>query len=171
MRKKQTGGINVGTSSILVTFVLLCLVTFAALSFLSANSDYRLSKQAAERTTRFYAADALAEEKLADIESRLKEVLASVSSEDDYYDSIPSAFEGDDFLQVNTEDTTTISYEIPVSDSQNLQVLLSVRYPAGDDAALFDILKWQTKSADIWEESDSGTVMLDDGDVSFMTFD
>lgn len=171
MRKKQTGGINVGTSSILVTFVLLCLVTFAALSFLSANSDYRLSKQAAERTTRFYAADALAEEKLADIESRLKEVLASVSSEDDYYDGIPSAFEGDESLQVNSEDITTISYEIPVSDSQNLQVLLSVKYPAGDDAALFDILKWQTMSADIWEESDSGTVMLDDGDISFMTFD
>ena len=52
--KKHSGGINIGTSSILVTFVLLALVTFAALSYMSARSDYVLSKEHADRTASVY---------------------------------------------------------------------------------------------------------------------
>ena len=42
MKKKFTGGVNVGTGSILVTFVLLCLVTFAALTYQERSVLQRL---------------------------------------------------------------------------------------------------------------------------------
>lgn len=171
MKKKLTGGINVGTSSILVTFVLLCLVTFAALSFLSANSDYKLSKQSAERTTQYYAANSMAEYYLADIEGRLIKSLEYTSSEGEYIDNIPSLFADNNSLIINSEEDTTISFDVPVNDTQNLHVMLSVNYPDDSDDALFHITNWQTQNIDIWESNDSDTVMLDDGDISFMTFE
>lgn len=58
-------GLNIGASSILVVFILLCLVTFATLSLVSANADYRLSKRVADHTGAYYDATASAREDLA----------------------------------------------------------------------------------------------------------
>lgn len=195
MKKKMTGGINVGTSSILVTFVLLCLVTFAALSFLSANSDYNLSRQSAERTTQYYAANSAAEYLLADIEGRLAKARTDAVSEDAFMDSIPKLFNDNDSIVVEkhaSDDSssdnspsdgstsvelsklaglTTLSYDVPVNDTQNLHVIISVNYPTSDDSALFHIMEWKTETADIWEEDDSNATLLDDGDIGFMTFE
>lgn len=171
MKKKLTGGINVGTSSILVTFVLLCLVTFAALSFLSANSDYRLSKQAAERTTEFYGANNYAEIIMADIEKQLSTAHDSAASEEEYISSIPTVFSSNDSVFVDTDsDSTTLSYDVPINDTQNLHVCLSVNSPSSDDSALFHISEWQTQTKDIWEDEGENATLLDDGDVEFMTF-
>ena len=41
-RKKQFG-MNIGSASILLVFVILCLVSFAVLSIVSANADSKLS--------------------------------------------------------------------------------------------------------------------------------
>ena len=43
MNKQKKGFIHIGFSSILMVFTMLCLVTFATLSLITANSDYRLS--------------------------------------------------------------------------------------------------------------------------------
>ena len=49
-RKKQFG-MNIGSASILLVFVILCLVSFAVLSIVSANADSKLSARVLERTT------------------------------------------------------------------------------------------------------------------------
>ena len=41
MNKQKKGFIHIGFSSILMVFTMLCLVTFATLSLITANSDYR----------------------------------------------------------------------------------------------------------------------------------
>lgn len=41
--KKKQFGMNIGSASILLVFVILCLVSFAVLSIVSANADSRLS--------------------------------------------------------------------------------------------------------------------------------
>ena len=48
MNKQKKGMIHIGFSSILMVFTMLCLVTFATLSLITANSDYRLSLKVAE---------------------------------------------------------------------------------------------------------------------------
>ena len=45
---------NIGSASILLVFVILCLVSFAVLSIVSANADSRLSTRVLERTTAYY---------------------------------------------------------------------------------------------------------------------
>ena len=41
---------NIGSASILLVFVILCLVSFAVLSIVSANADSRLSTRVLEPT-------------------------------------------------------------------------------------------------------------------------
>ena len=48
--KKRQFGMNIGSASILLVFVILCLVSFAVLSIVSANADSRLSTRVLERT-------------------------------------------------------------------------------------------------------------------------
>lgn len=51
-RQKKTsgGGVSVGSSSILVIFVVLALTAFAALSLTTAGSDLRLTQRVARAT-------------------------------------------------------------------------------------------------------------------------
>lgn len=63
--KKKQFGMNIGSASILLVFVILCLVSFAVLSIVSANADSRLSTRVLERTTAYYDACNQAEQSLA----------------------------------------------------------------------------------------------------------
>ena len=69
MREKKTSypPINIGTSFMLVIFILLCMVIFSVLSLSSALKDYDYSKQKANRTTAYYEACNEAEEIYAKI--------------------------------------------------------------------------------------------------------
>lgn len=135
--KKGGTGVGVGTSSILMVFVLLCLTTFAALSLVSANADNRLTTRAAETLSDFYEADAQAERVLAE----LSDVLAasrSASTEGEYRAlytlravnlSHPVTFEG-----------ATASFTVDAGETQRLEVVLQL--PFGEEA-LYRKLQWQ----------------------------
>ncbi len=154
MKKKLSSGLNVGSSSILVTFVLLCLVTFAALSFLSADSDYRLSRQTADRTTDFYEANQIAEIYMANIEALLAKQYSVHADESAYYQAIPSIFSDNDHIFVNTSSSpVTLHYSIAINKTQDLQVCLSVHYPNVEDSALFHIQEWRSAVNDTWQEN------------------
>ena len=57
-------GNHIGTSSILLIFVVLCFVSFAALSLISANADYILTRKVADRTASYYDACNTAERRI-----------------------------------------------------------------------------------------------------------
>ncbi|MDD6190088.1 MAG: hypothetical protein PUB75_00660 [Firmicutes bacterium] len=58
---------TIGVSSLLVVFLILCLVTFACLSLSTARSDYEFSKDNAKHKTEYYNASNTAEEHLNDL--------------------------------------------------------------------------------------------------------
>lgn len=70
MREKKATypPINIGTSFMLVIFILLCMVIFAVLSLSNALKDYNYTKQKANRTKAYYEACNEAEEIYAKIE-------------------------------------------------------------------------------------------------------
>lgn len=94
--KKQLPFLNIGTSSLLVVFLVLCLVIFAVLTLTSAQSDYRFAKRLAERRTAYYQACNQAEKTIA-------------------------ALDADGTLQGLSED---YHLEVPISDRQVLSVTL-----------------------------------------------
>lgn len=150
MSKKSRGGVNVGTSSVLVSFVLLCMVSFAALTYLSAHSDYNLSQQTAQRTTEYYEANRMAELYMANIEGLLSKSLKSCHNAGDYYSSIPALFADNDSILVSEEENrlnpVTISYTVPINETLMLNVTLKAHYPDDDDHSIFKIESWNTSA-------------------------
>lgn len=139
-RKSDPIGANVGTSSLLLVFVILCLVSFATLSIVSANADKKLNAKIVERTAAYYDACNKAEEKLQGIDATLKSLYDGGASRDEYFASA-----GD-----------TIDFAITVSDVQTLNVSLKVNYPSDNDPYFYSIEKWELKSTGSLESSDEG---------------
>ena len=71
MRRKGNFHLGVGASSILMIFVVLCLTTFGILSYVTANADNKISTKNAETVENYYAATAIAEQKLQKIDEAL----------------------------------------------------------------------------------------------------
>jgi hypothetical protein len=104
-KEKNEFHLTVGTSSILMIFVVLCLTTFGVLSFVTANADYKLSNKNAEAVTAYYQADSKANELLKTIDSELLLARESAKYCETGTDSgkIPNAEQyrqEDEFLQV-----------------------------------------------------------------------
>jgi hypothetical protein len=125
--KKASFGVNIGSSSILLIFVILCLVSFAVLSIVSANADKKLSSKVMSRTDAYYNACNSAEDILEALDFELVNAYTSTSDEDEYY-----ALTG-----VNR------AYDIAINESQNLYVSLDILYPAEDNDTFYKITAWQ----------------------------
>lgn len=180
MRKKTRMGLNIGTSSILLVFVLLCMVTFAALSYVSANGDYKLSRSLADRTAAYYEADGKAEATEALLYQRLSQLAQGCSDIDAYLNGIPGVLEDTDctFSFQNLGGTGTdheesspgtgndssflgnISWQVSLNDTQILQITLDLWDPFTSDT-LFTVSQWQVIQARAWE--DHSTMNLYDG--------
>jgi len=129
-RAKNAIGVNVGTSSLLLVFVILCLVSFATLSMVSANADSKLTAKIMEKNSDYYDACNQAEEKLNGIDLTLASLYYSSESREDYY---AQAGEKIDFI-------------IPVNDVSTLCVSVSVNYPQNAGDHLYTISKWQLET-------------------------
>ena len=139
-KKSDPIGANVGTSSLLLVFVILCLVSFATLSIVSANADKKLNSKIVERTASYYDACNQAEEKLMGIDNTLKDLYDSGISREEYF-----ANAGE-----------TIDFAIPVSDVQTLNVSVKVNYPSETNTSFYSIDRWTLQSTGSLESNDEG---------------
>lgn len=125
--KQKRYGVNVGSSSLLIIFVVVCLVSFAALSIVSADSDYKLTKRMADRATNYYNACNSAYRALADIDRTLLSIYETSNSEEEFY----------------AQTGYTKSFAYPVSDIQTLRVVIDIHYPANDGDSRYSITEWK----------------------------
>ena len=112
--------LQIGTSFMLLVFIILCMVTFAVLSLSNSMKDYEYSKKNAERTTAFYEANNLAEEKLAEIDQALMN--GEVSEE-------------------------TVEFSVPMNDSESLEIVLET-HPGQNPR--YSIVTWKQISSQEW---------------------
>lgn len=148
MNRKKSYGISIGTSSILVIIVILCLVCFAGLSIVSANADYKLSQKLADRTTAYYQASTLANEQLVLINDSLYEIYMKCPDENSYFETIKESF----------SDSLTFSY--PISDIQALYVSVEPLYPADRKNRFFSVTAYQVITTKELETDDSLPVLF-----------
>lgn len=120
-------GTGVGSSSILVIFVILCLVSFATLSIVSANADYKLSSKVLNRSTAYYEATNQAEHSLAQLDKTLQNIYENSSSEEEYFNSVGE----------------NKSFAIPISDLQTLEICVKILYPKTAEETFYQIKSWQ----------------------------
>lgn len=126
-KSKFSFGLNIGSSSVLLVFVLLCLVFFAALSIISANADNKLSQKVLERTTAYYEACNEAELALAELDNALVDTYKNTAGKTAY------------FSKAGHEK----SYSFPISDLQTLNVTVEIKYPTTNDDTFYQITSWK----------------------------
>lgn len=156
-RKQHTSFINVGVTSIVLIFTMLCLLTFSVLSLVSAKADLNLSRKSAERTTAYYKAENQANDILCTVIRCLDEQ-TKLSDADSYLTNVQAELLGTD--NISFPDPAHISYQVPLDDEQLLSVSLSISYTAFEDGNHYQIDSWKTVSTHTWEP-DTNLPVLD----------
>ena len=134
---------NYGLSTILLGFTMVCIVTFSVLSFVTANSDYKLSKRVASNNTLYYESSKIITEEIATIDSKLCEIYANSSTEDEYYSQVSTMLSSFSGSIVEDSENLLFNTESYISDSQYLEVQLQINYPTEDTDNIYSIKKWQ----------------------------
>lgn len=132
-RKKGFQG--AGLSTVLLIFVVLCLVIFAVLSLSTARADLQMSQKIAERTTAYYKAQSLAYKQVRAIDEELSE-------------------------QYNGSQKEEIrSFTQPIDENQQIKVELQIRKPEKEGDSFCRIIGWETQQTTEWK-ADTGLPVL-----------
>lgn len=149
---------NIGASSLLVIFLILCLVTFAILTLTSAKSDADFAEKLAHHKTNYYAACNTAESTLDEIDAVLADAwqlsdtdTAAVFTE---IETQLTALDSREQLQLSmdfTQSEPTISYAVAIDDKQNLCVTLTLTAAPAKGETYYRISQWQVQSSGEWK--------------------
>ena len=158
-QKNAPGFSNFGFSTILLAFVMICIVTIAALSLITASSDYKLSQKVADKNTSYYAAEKEAFEYLAQIDAILANSYSKAIGANSYYKEVENALQT---LSLGSYERTTgtFSYIVPITENQDLEIQLRIHYPTNDSSAMYEIITWKSVYEEI--EIDEGILDLID---------
>ena len=158
MKKKSFPITNIGTISLMMIFIVLCMVTFAALSLSSAVSDSRSGQKMSVHTEEYYAASNQAEEILASVYGIFSDAYSKSQDAEEYYKMVSEALP-DTLTSEKEEGQLQIRYQVDVNDSQAIQVLLAVLSPEQiqreGSGAFYKILSWQEIQTTTWEGDNS----------------
>jgi len=137
---------GIGSASIVLVFVVLCLTIFAVISLVPALTERNLAEAEVRLVQNFYAADAIAEQILAEL-LMLDEAPESLLGIDIY-----AYWSWELFLEI-------ASFVVPVSETHLLYVSVGLDYDA------YHIFAWQMIPADEWQADDGIDVW--DGQFDF----
>ena len=155
MSKRKYPTINIGSSSMLVVFIILCLITFSVLSVASANNDRKYSEKIANRTTAYYKASNKAEELLSQIDDKLKQIYEQYNA--DYLSQVPDVLTSID--GIDTSNFPSVSFSIPINDTQTLSVSLLIQIPEKEGDTFYTITSWQEIYTAVWNGDEPMNLM------------
>lgn len=158
MKKPAHPITNAGSVSLLMIFIVLCLVVFSALSLSGALSEYRYSQKIAAHNADYYRASGSAAETLKEIDEALD---AAYTAHPDNYPENAEA-ELARFGEVAKDPDSrmpSVTYEVPIDDAQLLRVTLTLNTPAEMQNGYYRIAAWQEIPASRWEGDDSLNLM------------
>ena len=150
---------NFGFSTILLAFIMICIATIAALSLLTANSDYKLSQKVAEKNTTFYNAEHQAYEILSGIDSALALTYQNATGSDNYFKEAEQTLSQMDFGTYDRT-TRTYTYRVPIAENQTLVIAIAIQYPTDKSENFYKVITWKSEYDEV--EIDEGTLDLID---------
>lgn len=143
MKKKQGMSVSIGSSTMLLIFVVISLVSFSVLSLSSAITDKKFADKVKQKNITYYNACNLAEEQLAEMDANLSDAYASAADETAYFNQVSEG--------------TTIA--IPVSEYQELQVVVRFLYPTEEGDSYYEIDSYSLVNINT-PELDEGLMLL-----------
>lgn len=140
------GRMNIGSTSLILIFIVLCLATFGLLSLSSAKGDWNLAQKGAASARIYYQADSDGESFLKMADEKIKEAFSEPGEE-----GLENALEktlGDYYR----EDSGTVETDIPMEYGQVLHIALQV---TKEGKNLYEISEWKVFNQDEYEIDDS----------------
>jgi len=135
-------GMSVGFISLLIIFVVLCLITFAILALTTSNADLALTERNFNYVSRYYVASNECHTKIGFIDQTLDELRAGATSEEEYFAAVEAAFPGDDIFSYD-KDTHVITFFGNLSEISQMRVEVQVEGLGSDSR--YTILTWNAE--------------------------
>ncbi len=155
MKRKSFPAINIGTVTLMMIFIILCMITLAALSLSSTIREAGLKTKTANHLTEYYTASNRAEELLAQADAACALAFDNSNGRKEYFSLLEEQLAADTFKILREENSFHISYRVPVNDAQELDVLIDILPPQQgkelSGEAFYRILSWKVVSTDTWE--------------------
>ncbi|MDO5590664.1 MAG: hypothetical protein Q4F98_06365 [Lachnospiraceae bacterium] len=145
---------NIGSVTLLMIFIVLCMITFAALSLSSAASDAKATEKSIRHTKKYYKATSLAEETVADIDSFLKESRNHTSGKAQYFQHIKNKYKNNAHIKIaESSKGLTLTFLTKMNEKQALKTTLRILDPADNER--YTITSWQTIATTKWRGDNS----------------
>ena len=141
--KKKIEFSNFGFSTILLCFVMICVVTFSALSLVSAYSDYKLSKKVADKNADYYKAQERAYETVALIDNLAMETYLATASSSDYYAAMQEKAAAYGTVTTVT-DALMLSFTESIATDHTLCISLKICHPSESNESFVQIVEWKS---------------------------
>ena len=141
--KKKLEFSNFGFSTILLCFVMICVVTFSALSLVSAYSDYKLSQKVADKNSDYYKAQERAYEKLEELDHLALETFFVTGSSSDYYSSMKKKTSAYGTV-AEVPDGIVVTFTEEISEDHTLCISLKICHPSKGDDKFIEIIEWKS---------------------------
>lgn len=139
MKKKNKTVIHTGTASLILIFAILSLVVFSMLSLASASAQRQLAEKLADHTAAYYKAETKAQETLSQV------ILAIQQKQEEMQPGEAAAKE----LGLTFEEDC-ISWQIPVTENQRLQVRLRI-LPEEQGKKRWELEQWRLEYTGTWK--------------------
>lgn len=149
MKKRVSGTfIGVGMTTILLIFIMLCMMTFAVLALVTARADLKQSQRLADQTTEYYEAENAANRILLAIIPAIEECLDAGDSQA-FYSQVREKLES--VTDISFPDDTHLEYTVPAGSERVLHATLEISYEAFDDGRHYRVTGWNTENLHEWE--------------------
>ncbi|WP_373263498.1 short-chain dehydrogenase [Hungatella hathewayi] len=146
MAKQESGfKANIGSSSLILIFIVMCLVTFGMLSLTSAKSDLSLANRNADAVTEYYRADMEGEAFYRMVVGEVKTACANASGHEERLALLEKA------LGEYYRDGTAVT-EVAMERAQALHIELE---PDLDGEGSVRVAKWNVIQTEDYEIDDS----------------
>lgn len=144
-KNKLQGFSNFGFSTIVFSFVMICVVSFSVLSLATANADYKLSQKAADKNEAYYLAEEQAYKHISYIETILYATYRTVDTPEAYYQALVESLDLPDGGTYTYENgLATYAFTIEISENQHLDIELEIKYPHAKTDTFIKILQWKS---------------------------
>lgn len=159
MNKKKFSVMNIGSISLLMIFIILCMVILAALSLSSAAGNKSSADKFAVHSTNYYKASNQAEEVLDQIDGILAKSYQISPDSSTYFSEIKAMLSESDIgvnLNVSIESKpATLNYTTTVDGSQALEVELTLNDPWTTSSGFYTITSWKEVATNAWDADNS----------------
>lgn len=147
-RKSSRPPGSIGIASVVLIFVMLCLMTFSVLSLMTARSDLTQSERIAGRAATCNEAENAANDILITVIQCMDDHLETPDAAT-FYQSVREQLDGRSGITFT--DDSRLSYTVPCGEEQLLQVTLELSYEGCPDGRHYRVLAWNTEVTHEWD--------------------